>query len=224
MLPQDLFLPVQRQMIGEFAHDVQLPADCLRHCFFHCSSTARACCPGQSAATVARRPDRAGAGILQADLLGPSAMRGHTRNVRWFPPRSGADPAHNSRSAFPFSHIVHNALALQMPRQSLPAATRLVLPRSSGAGCRALVIIIALRRIFSFLLPHLPQDRKQRQLICRELLVFAISFGIEQLRIRVSTLLRSECSRSSCAIRSSTIYCRTFGSSEDVGIERQVQA
>jgi hypothetical protein len=78
-----------------------------------------------------------------------------------------------------FRQVMHDALALEMPRQRPPAPRPF--RRSRITGARVSLIVIGAIRLgwrFCFRLPRLPGGRKQGQLIGREMLALAVSFGV----------------------------------------------
>ena len=78
--------------------------------------------------------------------------------------------------------VVHDALALEVPWERVPATGFLLRNLLARAWLGAVVLVIATigpLRCFGFRLPRLPGCREQCQLIRRELLTFAVALGIQ---------------------------------------------
>ncbi len=125
---------------------------------------------------------RAVAGVFLAHLLDDDHL-GRNEFValaRLFP--DGPQILLASRTVlFLLRQIMHDALALQIPRQRLPAAFPFLGSRLA-TGRRGLVVVIldttGCWGCLAFRLPRLPQGRKQRQLIGRELFALAVALGV----------------------------------------------
>ena len=170
---KDLLLPVQGQMIGGLSHD-------------HLRQQTRA---GGALFNRLRRlggrPHGAGAGVFPAHILDDGQLR---RNI--FVALAGlfADEPQIlvaiDAVLFRFPQVMHDALALEMPRKRLPAAFPFLRSCPGGAG-RGIVIIGAIglgrRWGWCFGLPRLPGFREQGQLIGGELFALAVASGVQQL-------------------------------------------
>ena len=171
---KDFLLPMQRQMIGHLAHDH------LRQQ----TRSGRALFDGLR--RLGSRLHRAVAGIFLAYILDHGQL---CRNV--FVMLTGLFPdwpqvlLAGLAVLLRIRQIVHDALSLQMLGQGLPAAAGLlflITSRSAPARLGVMVIVILAFGVRAcFRLPRLPSGGEQRQLIRRELLTFAGTFGIQQL-------------------------------------------
>ena len=173
MALEDLLLPVQRQMIDAFGYDHLRQQTGSGRALFN------------RLRRLGRRLHRAGARVFLAHILDDGQLR---RNV--FVALAGlfTDGPQillaGGAVLFRLRQIVLDALALEMPRQRLPAAPPFLGSRSAGARSGVIVVIVirisgSFRRL-PCRLPRLPGGGKQGQLVRRELLALAVSLGIQQ--------------------------------------------
>ena len=153
---------------------------------------------------------RAVAGVLQAHVL-DHLHRGGNVFVA-FAGLFGDQPQVLAAAVavlFRLRQIVHDAFALQMPRQRLPPAAFLLrrfVRFRPGSGIAIEVIVVLVGSGFGFRAPCLPGRLEQRQLLFRQLLALAVALRFQQFAQQTLILVLLGRERSSCSARSTTIF------------------